>query len=110
MPGTKHVKGVGPKEQREYEHIKESAEKSGRYGDRAAEVAARTVLKQHKEKRDTGKDSKALILPLVLCGGRNPVARAQGKVFRVLRNSRPLFDVGPEGCPEPATSPSNDLT
>jgi hypothetical protein len=50
MPGKKHVKGVGPKEQREYEHIKESAEKSGRYGHRAEEVAARTVLKQHKEK------------------------------------------------------------
>ena len=49
MPGKKHVRGVGPKEQREYEHIKESAEKSGRYGDRAEEVAARTVLKHHKE-------------------------------------------------------------
>ena len=49
MPRKKHVRGVGPKEQREYEHIKESAEKSGRYGDRAEEVAARTVLKHHKE-------------------------------------------------------------
>jgi hypothetical protein len=27
---------------------KESSEKSGRYGDRAEEVAARTVLKHHK--------------------------------------------------------------
>jgi hypothetical protein len=34
----------------QYEHINESAEKSGRYGDRAEEVAARTVMKQHKEK------------------------------------------------------------
>lgn len=50
MPGRKHLRNVGSKEQREYEHIKESAEKSGRYGDRAKEVAARTVLKQHKEK------------------------------------------------------------
>lgn len=50
MPGTKHVRGVGPKEQRQYEHIKESAKKSGRYGKRAEEVAARTVLKKHKEK------------------------------------------------------------
>ena len=50
MPDNKHVHGVGAKEQRQYEHIKESAEKSGRYGDRAEEVAARTVLKQHKEK------------------------------------------------------------
>lgn len=50
MPGKKHLRGVSDKEQREYEHIKESAEKSGRYGKRAAEVAARTVMKQHKQK------------------------------------------------------------
>jgi hypothetical protein len=46
----KHLMGVGEKEQRQYEHIKESAEKSGRYGDRAEEVAARTVMKHHKQK------------------------------------------------------------
>ncbi|HWQ32100.1 MAG TPA: hypothetical protein VNQ79_04390 [Blastocatellia bacterium] len=50
MPGKKHLRGVSAKEQREYEHIKESAEKSGRYGKRAEEVAARTVMKHHKEK------------------------------------------------------------
>jgi hypothetical protein len=50
MPGKKRLPGVGTNEQRQYEHIKESAEGSGRYGKRAAEVAARTVLKQHKEK------------------------------------------------------------
>jgi len=49
MPGKEHVRGVSAKEQREYEHIKESAEQSRRYGDRADEVAARTVLKQHRE-------------------------------------------------------------
>ena len=49
MPGKKPVKGVGPKEEWMYEHIKESAQESGRYGDRAEEVAARTVLKRHKE-------------------------------------------------------------
>ena len=49
MPGKQHVRGVGTKEQRMYEHIKESAEKSGRYKGRAEEVAARTVLKHHKE-------------------------------------------------------------
>ncbi|GLV57194.1 hypothetical protein KDH_40310 [Dictyobacter sp. S3.2.2.5] len=49
MPEKKPLKGVGPKEEREYEHIKESAKKSGRYGDRAEEVAARTVMKHHKE-------------------------------------------------------------
>jgi hypothetical protein len=43
------VAGVGDKEQRMYEQIKESARKSGRYGKRAREVAARTVLKHHRE-------------------------------------------------------------
>ena len=51
MPDKEHVRGVGAKEQRQYEHIKEEAEKSGRYGGRAEEVAARTVLKHHKEER-----------------------------------------------------------
>jgi len=50
MPEGKHLRGVGSKEQRQYEHIKESAQKSGRYGKRAKEVAARTVMKEHKEK------------------------------------------------------------
>lgn len=50
MPRGKHLQGVNPKEQRQYEHILESAHKSGRYGNRAEEVAARTVLKQHSKK------------------------------------------------------------
>ena len=50
VPKGKHMRGVGAKEQRQYEHIKESAEKSGRYGSRAKEVAARTVMKKHKRK------------------------------------------------------------
>lgn len=50
VPEKKHLRGVGAKEQRQYEHIQESAEKSGRYGGRAEEVAARTVMKEHKEK------------------------------------------------------------
>jgi hypothetical protein len=50
MPEKEHVQGVGEKEQRQYEHIKEEAEKEGRHPGREKEVAARTVLKQHKEK------------------------------------------------------------
>ena len=49
MPRRKHVSGVGKKEQRMYEHIKEKAQRSGRYGKRAEEVAARTVRKHHKK-------------------------------------------------------------
>lgn len=44
------MRGVSAKERREYEHIKQSAKRSGRYGRRAKEVAARTVMKQHKSK------------------------------------------------------------
>jgi len=50
MPGKKPIKGVSQKEERQYEHILDSAKKSGRYGKRAKEVAARTVLKQHAAK------------------------------------------------------------
>lgn len=50
MPRGKHLRGVSKKEQREYEHIKRSAQKSGRYKGRAKEVAARTVMKHHKKK------------------------------------------------------------
>jgi hypothetical protein len=51
MPGRQHLRGVGAKEQRQYEHIKAAAQRDKRYGRRAAEVAARTVMKQHKQKR-----------------------------------------------------------
>jgi hypothetical protein len=50
MPGTKHLRGATAKEQRQYEHIKKSAQHSGRYGRRAKEVAARTVMKQHRRR------------------------------------------------------------
>ena len=48
MPEKKHLKGVSDKEQRQY--VKESAQREGRYGKRAKEVAARTVMKEHKQK------------------------------------------------------------
>jgi hypothetical protein len=47
-PG-KHLSGVSDKEQRMYEHVKASAKESGRYGGRAKEVAARTVMKRHRD-------------------------------------------------------------
>jgi hypothetical protein len=49
MPEKKPLRGVSDKEQRQYEHIKQSAEEEGRYKGREEEVAARTVLKHHKE-------------------------------------------------------------
>ena len=46
-------RGTSPKRDRQYEHIKQSAKKSGRYGRRAEEVAARTVNKIRREKGET---------------------------------------------------------
>ena len=51
MRGKKHLRGAGSNEQRQYERIKKSAQKSGRYGKRAKEVAARTVMKQRATKK-----------------------------------------------------------
>jgi hypothetical protein len=45
--------GSSPKRERQYKHIKKSAKKSGRYGGRAEEVAARTVNKIRREKGET---------------------------------------------------------
>lgn len=50
MPGKKHLRGVSQKEQRQYEHILESAKHDDRYKGREKEVAARTVMKEHGEK------------------------------------------------------------
>lgn len=51
MAIKRHLKGASAKQQRQYEHIKKSAQRSGRYGKRAKEVAARTVMKQRKRKK-----------------------------------------------------------
>ncbi len=50
MPRGQGLKGASAKEKRQYEHIKKSAQHSGRYGKRAKEVAARTVMKQHRKR------------------------------------------------------------
>lgn len=49
VQNKKHLKGVGSKEQRQYEHILDSEKKEGRYGKRAKEIAARTVMKHHSD-------------------------------------------------------------
>jgi hypothetical protein len=51
MAVKRHLKGASAKQQRQYEHIKKSAQKSGRYGKRAKEVAARTVMKNKSKKK-----------------------------------------------------------
>ncbi len=51
MPQGKHLRGASRKQQRQYEHIKQSAQRSGRYGKRAKEVATRTVMKQRSKRK-----------------------------------------------------------
>ena len=51
MPGKHHLRGVSDKEQRMYEHIKESELKQGRPTKRAKAIAAATVVKHHNAKR-----------------------------------------------------------
>ena len=89
MPQKKHLRGVGGKEQRMYEHIKESAKKEGRYGKRAEEVAARTVMKHHKEEghkkvpqaRHLRRQTRAVLRSATsACAPRNnPLKRSTGR-------------------------------
>jgi hypothetical protein len=55
MPRKKSLRGASAKEERQYEHIKKQAQRSGRYGKRAKEVAARTVMKQRSKKKRSKK-------------------------------------------------------
>ena len=50
MPPKRSLRGASAKQERQYEHIKKKAQRSGRYGQRAKEVAARTVMKQRSKK------------------------------------------------------------
>ena len=50
MPQKQHLPRVTDKEQRMYEHIKESELKQGRPPKRAKAIAAATVIKHHNEK------------------------------------------------------------
>ena len=56
MPKKEHLPSVSDKEQRMYEHIKESEREQGRSEERSKEIAAATVVKHHnKEKHSSGK-------------------------------------------------------
>ena len=49
MPGKQHLPNVSSKEQRMYEHIKESELEQGRSTKRAKSIAAATVVKHHND-------------------------------------------------------------
>jgi hypothetical protein len=50
MTQKEHLPSVSDKEQRMYEHIKDSEKKQGRSPARAKAIAAATVVKHHNEK------------------------------------------------------------
>ena len=52
-------RGSSPKRERQYEHIKESAEARGESTDRAKEIAARTVNKERARKGQTKTASRS---------------------------------------------------
>ena len=64
-------RGSTPKEERQYEHIKESYEKRGQKG-RAEEIAARTVNKERAERGETKSSSK----PAAKSGGKSSGSRS----------------------------------
>jgi hypothetical protein len=51
-------RGASPKREREYDELKHKFQKSGRYGNRAAQVAARIVNKQRAEYGETKGEKK----------------------------------------------------
>ena len=51
MAQKQHLPSVSDKEQRMYEHVKESELKQGRPTKRAKAIAAATVVKHHNENR-----------------------------------------------------------
>src|ERR1700736_5968610 len=72
-------RGASPKRERQYKHIKQSAKKSGRYGGRAEEVAARTVNKIRREKGETKSQrsrAKKSATPSASSKSRSPKARS----------------------------------
>src|SRR3954466_6093597 len=68
-------RGSTPKEERQYEHIKESYEKRGQKG-RAEEIAARTVNKERAERGEAKTSSKSSGKPSAKSGGKSSGSRS----------------------------------
>jgi hypothetical protein len=77
------------KDERQYEHIKESAEERGRSEDRAKEIAARTVNKQRREEGRTKSGRKSS------SGTGNPNTRLEDRTKQELYNR--AKQIGVEG-------------
>jgi plasmid stabilization system protein ParE len=78
-------KAWSDKEERQYEHIKESAEESGKSTSRAKEIAARTVNKQRREQGETPNKTTQ--------GTGNPNTRLEDRSRQELYNRAKQLDI-----------------
>jgi hypothetical protein len=86
----------GTKRARQYEHIKESAKKSGASTDRAEELAARTVNKERArsgESRERSRSSLRGRSPSVRGGQRSGTNRPKGQTKEQLYNQAKRLNV-----------------
>ncbi|MGW1870734.1 plasmid stabilization protein [Streptomyces mauvecolor] len=76
-------RGSSPKRERQYEHIKESAEERGESTKRAKEIAARTVNKERARAGESKTASKSSIQDMSSSerGGRRSHSGAQGPTY-----------------------------
>ncbi|MBD0742789.1 plasmid stabilization protein [Streptomyces sp. CBMA152] len=76
-------RGSSPKRERQYEHIKESAEERGESTKRAKEIAARTVNKERARSGESKTASKSSIEDMSSSkrGGQRSHTGAQGPTY-----------------------------
>jgi len=80
--------GSSPKRERQYEHIKDSAEKRGESTKRAKEIAARTVNKERARAGESRTASRSSIEDMSSSrrGGQRSHSGAQGRTKEQLYN------------------------
>ncbi|MFC9388782.1 plasmid stabilization protein [Streptomyces venezuelae] len=76
-------RGSSPKRERQYEHIKESAEQRGESEERAKEIAARTVNKERARHGESETASKLSLEDMSSGerGGKRSHSGAQGRTY-----------------------------
>ncbi|MFE5540244.1 plasmid stabilization protein [Streptomyces sp. NPDC056492] len=79
-------RGSSPKRERQYEHIKESAEERGESEERAKEIAARTVNKERARAGESGTASRLSLddMSSGRRGGLHSHSGAQGPTYEQL--------------------------
>ncbi|MFJ3908850.1 hypothetical protein EDE04_1042 [Streptomyces sp. 2132.2] len=81
-------RGSSPKRERQYEHIKESAQQRGQSAERAKEIAARTVNKERARSGESKTASRSSVRDMSSSerGGRRSHRGSQGSTKEQLYN------------------------